>query len=150
MELSFNETIKALECCASGKCTGDECPIHQSKDACLTVLSMNALEAVNTLQSINADLNESLRLAAEANKDIIAKSGAYKTLYEKLKTKYNLCARRFYEEGVKSFAEKLEESIAFKCLDGKSEEYTDGYHDALEWVDKVIDYIKEEMFEGDG
>lgn len=104
---SEEETIKALECCSTGKCPGDVCPYHKETEACNTLLSQNALGVINrindalglaiklnseleadrrlanvelsrlnakieTLQIVNAEMHESLRLASEANKDMRA------------------------------------------------------------------------------
>jgi uncharacterized protein YaaR (DUF327 family) len=55
---------------------------------------------IEKLQEVNADLNESLRLAAEANKDLNAE-------IERLK-KYNTdVAFKHYNGGIKEFAERV-------------------------------------------
>lgn len=72
--------VKALECCfIDRKCT--ECPARYREHDCLCVRRIGEAAwemlnrpkaAIEKLQEVNADLNESLRLAAEANKDLKA------------------------------------------------------------------------------
>ena len=75
------EIVKALECCQHRECqecirlyTGrpieDDCRLDLIYDSLTFIKCQNA--GIDKLQEVNADLNESLRLAAEANKDLKA------------------------------------------------------------------------------
>lgn len=75
------EIVKALECCQYRECqecirlhTGrpieDDCRLDLIYDSLAHIKRQKA--DVDKLQEVNADLNESLRLAAEANKDFKA------------------------------------------------------------------------------
>lgn len=73
------QIVKALECCINADCLN--CPQWSEEwysgmcnDFLKSVLDLiNRQKAdVDKLQEVNADLNESLRLAAEANKDLKA------------------------------------------------------------------------------
>ena len=99
------EIIKALECCWKTKGCLD-CPYIET-DGCIIESVRDTLKLINRqkadvdkLQEVNADLNESLRLAAEANKDLNAE-------IERLK-KYNTdVAFKHYNDGIREFAERV-------------------------------------------
>ena len=83
MKYTDNEIIKALECCNTPK-PCDECPYYDENeveydDLCMQKLVRDVLPLINrqkaeieSLNAIHADALESLRLAAEANKDMQA------------------------------------------------------------------------------
>ena len=50
-----------------------------------------------------------------------------------------------YVDGAKEFAERLEERIAVHLLKNKSNEYADGFADALDGVNGEIDNLLKEM-----
>lgn len=79
------EIVKALECCINADCLN--CPRWSGEwysgmcnDFLKSVLDLfNRKNAeIDKLQEVNADLNESLRLAAEANKDLKAEVEEWK------------------------------------------------------------------------
>lgn len=81
--MTDNEIIKALDICGHLDACAD-CPLGclEGVDKCMHTLLLNALDLINRqkaeierLQSVNADMQESLRLAAEANKDMQAELG---------------------------------------------------------------------------
>lgn len=54
--------------------------------------------------------------------------------------------RKIKSEAIKEFAGKVvEERLAVVCLEGVTEEYSNGYHDALCYVEEQIDNLKKEM-----
>lgn len=72
-----DDVIKALECCGGQGCK--ECPFNCNCATCIMTLQESALALINrqkaeieNLQAVHADMTESLRLAAEANKDMQA------------------------------------------------------------------------------
>ena len=115
------EIEKALECCQSHTITDcRDCPNRASGDNCVNELMRNALDLikhqkaeVDKLQEVNADLNESLRLAAEANKDLKAE-------IERLKADVRICeseirCERIHRgmakaEAIKEFAVRFKET----------------------------------------
>ncbi len=116
--MTDNETIKALECCGHQEpCENCPCGDWGGIDRCIHSVMQYALELINrqkaeieALQSVNAELQESLRLAAEVNKDMRAevngksdKTAAILPIVADLK-----------KEAVKEFAEKLKEAV-FEC-----------------------------------
>lgn len=62
------------------------CPLYNKSYHCVDMLAENALDIINRQQADNERLK---RLLAEAD------------------TSYNKCAKRFYKEGIKDFAESL-------------------------------------------
>lgn len=135
-----DEIIKALECCNTpGFC--DKCPYYDEdaddyEEACKYFLIEDVFSLVQRqkaeierLQAVHADMTESLRLAAEANKDMSVEldamrgaANSYKMHYEKAKS-----------EAIKEFADRLIK----KC---------DAPHWCV-WMSEIED-LKEEMTEG--
>lgn len=56
MSFTDVEIIKALECCASGKCVGEECPFHKEQDACITLISQHALGIIKQQREELSDI----------------------------------------------------------------------------------------------
>ncbi|MGN0114846.1 MAG: hypothetical protein ACI396_05925 [Acutalibacteraceae bacterium] len=83
--MTDNEIIKALECCVLGDCDLCNCKCGSTGD-CRDALNKKTLDLINRQQ---AEIERLKKLLAEAD------------------TSYNKCAKRFYKEGVKEFAEKL-------------------------------------------
>ena len=128
------EIVKALECCQYRECqecirlhTGrpieDDCRLDLIYDSLALIKRQKA--DVDKLQEVNADLNESLRLAAEANKDLKAeveewearakerqgRVKKYLAEIEQMEQESNFLAKRFYKEGVKDLAERLKANM---------------------------------------
>ncbi len=150
------EIIKALEICAKSKCWGDckdmVCPAAK-KQGCYFYLRTDedyegviqdemikdALALINRqkaeierLQAIHADMTESLRLAAEANKDMSVEldamrgaANSYKMHYEEAERKYKIAVaereanvegfietlKTIKSEAIKDFAERLKSDL---------------------------------------
>ena len=99
------------------------CAIEFIKEALKAALGLIKSQKadIEKLQEVNADLNESLRLAAEANKDLKAeieewearakerqgRVKKYLAEIERMEQESNFLAKRFYKEGVKDLAERL-------------------------------------------
>lgn len=81
------EIIKALECCA-GDDGCDVCPMYKPSSECITELQGKALDLIN-------------RQKAEIER--------LKRLLEEEEAKYKECAKRFYKEAIKEFAERLKD-----------------------------------------
>lgn len=115
------EIIKALECCKMpvGSCACNNCPLDyqrkkrltRSDKSCTTLMFDYTLALINRQKAEIEKLNdlyvaglESLRLAAEANKDMQAE-------IERLQ-KYNTdVAFKHYNDGIKEFAERLKSDL---------------------------------------
>ena len=54
----------------------------------------------------------------------------------------------FYEKREKEIFEEIEAALAVHTLSGKSEDYSDGAFDALQWVDTKLAEIKKKYTEG--
>ena len=88
--MTDNEIKKALECCSKDNIDCEQCPANglcDSDDYCFT----GAI-----LDLINRQKEEIERL---------------KYLLDYEEKKYDLCAKRFFKEGVKEFAERLKSEI---------------------------------------
>ena len=83
--MTDNEIIKALEYCYADKNNCKRCP-YMAVDKCHKVHTKDTLDLINRLQAENERL---------------------KRLLDDSDGKYNLCAKRFYKEGVKEFAERV-------------------------------------------
>ena len=108
---------------------------------------------IEKLQEVNADLNESLRLAAEANKDLKAeieewearakerqgRVKKYLAEIERMEQESNFLAKRFYKEGVKDLAERLKANMCHGYL------YLDIEEDLFR---RDVDNLVAEMTEG--
>lgn len=112
--MTDNEIIKALEYCQSETTENcNKCPLV-FKGACQQECLRKALDLINRQQAdlefaknINALQMEELQKAQADNERL-------KKLLEEADVNYNKCAKRFYKEGVKEFAERLKEK-AFYC-----------------------------------
>ena len=62
-------------------------------------------------------------------------------LYEATEQAY----KNGYQQGVKEVFDKLEEKLCVHTFTAKSDDYTDGAFDTMEWVDGKIDELKKEM-----
>ena len=105
------EIIKALECCWKTKGCLD-CPYIET-DGCIIESVRDTLKLINRqkaeiekLQEVNADLNESLRLAAEANKDLNAE---IEDLREIVFTDRTEAIKNLKAEAIKEFELRLKE-----------------------------------------
>lgn len=83
------EIIKALECCANGKC--GECPLFK-EDCGDDIICKNALDLITHLQEENERLQKEVNLVSIQFQDLQEetdeiKSKAYKEFAEKLKKK---------------------------------------------------------------
>lgn len=85
--MEIEEIKKALEVCAYLEACAD-CPFGdiEGVDKCMHSMMQNALDFINRQQADNERL---------------------KKLLEEADVNYNKCAKRFYKEGVKEFAERL-------------------------------------------
>lgn len=115
------ETVKALECCNTpGSCS--ECPYYVINEveydgSCVQNLIMDILPIINRqkaemerLQAVHADMTESLRLAAEANKDMQAEIEAKEEEYADLLGQRNaveMMLENIRTEAIKDFAKFL-------------------------------------------
>lgn len=114
---------------------------------------------IEKLQEVNADLNESLRLAAEANKDLNAeveewearakerqgRVKKYLAKIERMEQESNFLAKRFYKEGVKDLAERLKANMCHGYL------YLDIEEDLFRRdVDNLVAEMTEEWTRGKG
>ena len=112
--MTDQEIIKALECCAN-ELGCEKCPANEDCDNGMLVKNLFALVTrqraeIEKLQEIHADATESLRLAAEANKDMQAKiEGLEAENVEQDQAIINALHRmgQIEAEAVREFAEKL-------------------------------------------
>ena len=73
---------------------------------------------------------------------------------ERLQKHNTEMARKHYQDGrteaVKEFAERLiEDRLGFVALENVTDEYAEGYHDALCCVEEQVDNLVKEFTEGD-
>ena len=123
--MTDNEIIKALELdketiVALGGLNGIP-PIVQHTDV-IDLINRQKAE-IERLQSVNADMQESLRLAAEANKDMQAEVERYKTYYETMETEIysfrkdqaevKFLKNKIRAEAIKEFAERAKGKAHF-------------------------------------
>lgn len=114
------QTVKALECCAIN-CSCDGCPANYEEhdDLCARYIKRLALDLINRqkaevekLQKVNADLNESLRLAAEANKDLKAEVERLKTEQMMAEGYADALEERAKVESIKEFVRRFKETTS--------------------------------------
>lgn len=146
------EIVKALECCNdNGGC--DNCPfdgaVYEDEPPCVDKLHEAICDLINRqkaeiekLHEVNADLNESLRLAAEANKDMKIELDAMRGAAKSLKIHYENARA----EAIKEFAERLRKS--YYDLPTASDEEGEYDYVCMEALDKFIDNLVAEMTEG--
>ena len=84
--MTDEQIVEALKYCSKGETICFMCPLYNKTYHCVDMLAENALDIINRQQADNERLK---RLLAEAD------------------TSYNKCAKRFYKEGIKDFAESL-------------------------------------------
>lgn len=148
--MTDNDIIKALGCCIAG---GEDdcllCPLYSKKhctyekDSYIADLINRQKAEIEGLQSVNADFHESLRLAAEANKDMQAEVERYKKYYEAMETELDsfrkdqaevrFLKNRIRAEAIKEFAERLTERI-FNC----------SLVDVYEHIDNLVNEMTED------
>ena len=121
MELNRDQIVKALECCVSGYCFRDDCPLCERGGdddikKCTTELAKNALALIKEL----AEENERLRTQVE-----MWKSTAY-------------CEKDRGESTKADTVRKMQEEIEVRCIKG-------GIYPAF--VKSTIDQIANEMLE---
>jgi hypothetical protein len=146
--MTDNEIIKALEICGKGimfsKHDCKKCPYYVELN-CETKCKQNALDLINRQKA------EIERFERE-NKNAFDK---WKRLDERTKERY----ADLYEEAkcvvradaVKEFAERLiEDRLGFVALENVTDEYAEGYHDALCCVEEQVDNLLKEFTEGEG
>ena len=148
---TYEQIVKALECCQYRECqecirlhTGrpieDDCRLDLIYDSLALIKRQKA--DVDKLQEVNADLNESLRLAAEANKDLKAEIERLKAEQMMAEGYADALEERAKAEAIKEFAEKL------KQWQYESSDWSHGEHPyVVEVVD--IDNLVAEMTEGE-
>lgn len=137
-----DEIIKALECCSpiiSEDFDCDICPYNEK--GCNTKLVRDALALINrqkaeieSLQAVHADMTESLRLAAEANKDMSVELDAMRGAANSYKM--------HYENAIKEFAQRLKKKMyPYNGVDKKK------YAINAYAVEQAIECIAKEMTE---
>ena len=97
--MTSEQIIKAMICCTNFPvCDRDNCPYGESTN-CATMLGKDVVELINRQK---AEIERLKKLLAEEEE------------------KYNLCAKRFYTEAIKEFAERLKNKIltTYKSTDG--------------------------------
>ena len=96
--MTDNEIKKALVCCADEMGCAKGCPFFDKKKSkCKVASPYGAFEKL-LLDLINRQQADNERL---------------KKLLEEADVNYNKCAKRFYKEGVKEFAERLKEKSRY-------------------------------------
>ena len=136
-KLTDSEIVKALECCVEYKqLCPSSCPMHNDKE-CVPKLKKYALDLIKRLEndvmakeyeyddmlyqrnSVERHL-EGAQAELEQYKDytekwmekcddVQAENERLKFLLECEEAKYDKCAKRFYKEGIKEFADRLKE-----------------------------------------
>ena len=94
--MTDEQIVKALECCGNnGWCS--DCPYYKSTSTrgvdCYNDLMLDALDLIKRQQ---AEIKVILKLVKRQQAEI-----------EDLEKQYNSCAKRFYKEGIKDFAEQV-------------------------------------------
>ena len=88
--MTENEIVKGMICCTNFLvCDRDNCPYGESTN-CATMLGKDVVELINRQK---AEIERLKKLLAEEEE------------------KYNLCAKRFYTEAIKEFAERLKTNV---------------------------------------
>ena len=164
-----DEIIKALELCSKLDLSFEECDKCPYKGECGTKdgnMPADALALINRqkreierLNTVHADMTESLRLAAEANKDMSVEldamrgaANSYKMHYEETERKYKTAVAEreanvegFIEtlktikaEAIKEFAKKIKTDAERICDDN----YIEGA--LIKYVDTLVEEMTEE------
>lgn len=137
------EVIKGLECCTNCICnhakTDTECPLVKMA-FCKNYLMKQSLALINRqkveierLQAVHADMTESLRLAAEANKDISVELDAMRGAANSYKMHYETARA----EAIKEFAKKIKTDAQWICDDN----YIEGA--LIKYVDTLVKEMTE-------
>ena len=165
--MTDNEIIKALESCGNHldcvdcECV-DNCPQDINELNGLTFDLINSLQTKvlkeqnknsklrnerNRLKSQNNDLSETVHNLTIEKDTLFDKIEELKAEVERLKefiVESRRCDKEIKFEARKEFAEKIEERIAVKLFRNKSNEYVEGFIDALDDVnDEMNNLLKE-------
>jgi hypothetical protein len=136
-KFTYEQIIKALECCANEDASCPECPVGRDYDCRLQIASY-ALETINRQKAEIERLNH---IRAELSREIDRLEEAY-SIYEE-----TTGLKQVRAEAIREFVERLFERVAVKTLVGKSEDYSDGFIEATCWYDEEIDNLVKEMTE---
>ena len=137
-KLMDNEIIKALNCCAEA----EYCATCLARDFCkgMDSLMKSSLALINSqkaeiesLNAVHADMTESLRLAAEANKDISVELDAMRGAANSYKMHYETARA----EAIKEFAKKIKTDAQWICDDN----YIEGA--LIKYVDTLVKEMTE-------
>ncbi len=125
-----SEMMKAFANCVFHEDECEQCPYFKYED-CTEKLTQDLDNLINNLQTENERLNKEVeteidKLNAEKN-DV---------MYYKAQIK---------AEAYKECIEKVNERIAVTTFTNKSEEYSNGFYDAIAWVDGEIDNLFDEL-----
>ena len=122
-----SEIIKALECCTTKGKSCKNCPAYVKVDRS------------NCKEAFRGALNLINRQKAEIDclqKELLKKMYDFETEYDS----------KIKAEAIEEFAEKLlEERLAVILLKGKNDDYSEGYEDALDYVEKQVNNLVKEM-----
>lgn len=146
-KLTDNEIVKALEC-ISGKAKDLDCDKCTFDGAiCTSFVAEKALYLINRLQAENEGLKGKVKVRELIINKLKTGSNAYVSL-----TSDSLEYLKIKAEAYKEFAERLlEERLAVVTLKDVTEEYSNGYHDALCFVEEQTNnLLKELVGENDG
>jgi molecular chaperone GrpE (heat shock protein) len=147
-----DDVIKALECCTLGDCfpcaygnIGVGCRDKMNADALALILRQK--REIERLNTVHADMTESLRLAAEANKDMQAEIERLKKIGDDKTSevlRHDASIRELHKqletarsEAIKEFAKKIKTDAEWICDDN----YIEGA------LIKYVDTLVEEMTE---
>lgn len=131
--LTEKEIIKGLEyCCCDDYCGGCECPYYLNS-SCIKALACDALWLINTKRAEIEYLDRVIQTTAEC---------AYESRQMAMKW-----ARA---EAIKEIFEKLGERLFVHSFKTKSDDYTQGQVDCMDFVDSKIEELKKEMVGDEG
>ena len=171
-KMTDNEVIKALECCI--ETSGVNCGERPYCDNCVTdentsLMMTNALDLINRLQAKLDEAEDTIQFADKELKkanteierlksDVSVSRDAYMSMkdrYEYEKEKIEKAKQKCIgiaksletakAEAYKECIEKVEERIAVKLLKNKSNEYAEGFSDALDGVNGELDNLLNEL-----
>lgn len=132
------QVTMALEYCV--ECDCEKYP-YDELTACNEYLKLDAVKVINRLQAENEKKDRAFENLIEVARLWKEKySNAKKELFDKTEQLKTAKA-----EAYKEFAEKIEERIAVKILKDKSNEYAEGFVDALDGVNGEIDNLLKEL-----
>ena len=130
--LTDNEIIKALECCAKAPfCRPTtNCP-YKCVDNCV---ERHALDAIDLINRQKAEI-ERLQNKVEELSEVLS---------DTIRIRYAECRA----EAIKEVFEKLDERLFVHSFKTKSDDYTQGQVDCMDFVDSKIEELKKEMVGG--